>query len=251
MCLLSFNWLDHSIYKLILVANRDEFFDRPSSSLHVWPTGIYAGKDIKGRGTWMGMHPKGKFAALTNYRGPSIGKENPISRGKLVKDFLENQEGPFEYLSRVQEKMHEYYGFNLLVANGEEMGYLSNFRQGMEKVNPGLHGISNAFLDTSWPKVEMAKSGLKELISRDEINLDTLLELLQSRSYAPDESLPQTGISYEMEKALSAQFINKEKYGTVNISVILWKHDGNVVIKERRTTTLEEVQKEFKMVHPA
>lgn len=251
MCLISFNWLNHPVYKLILVANRDEFFDRPSSSLHLWPTGFYAGMDLRGGGTWMGIHPKGRFAALTNYRDPNIVKENPISRGKLVKEFLENEEEPFDYLHRIQEKMHRYNGFNLLVASGEKMGYLSNYRKGMEKVNPGLHGISNAYLDTPWPKVEMAKAGLKDLISKDEINVDALMDLLQSRSYAPDELLPKTGVSFEMERILSAQFIRKEdEYGTVNTSVILWKHDGRVIIKEKRIMPMVEVQKKFKVVHP-
>ncbi|MEX2594990.1 MAG: NRDE family protein [Anditalea sp.] len=252
MCLISFNWLDHPVYKLSLVANRDEFFDRPTSSLHLWPTGFYAGKDIKGGGTWMGFHPKGKFAALTNYRNLHSRKENPISRGNLVKGFLENEENPFEYLSRIQKKMDRYDGFNLLVANGEEMGYLCNYRQGVEKVSPGVHGISNAFLDTPWPKVEMAKSDLQDLIAKDEINVDALMELVQSRSYAPDERLPKTGISYEMERILSAQFIRKgDEYGTVSTSVVLWKHDGNVVIKEKVTMPLEEVQKQFRIIHPA
>lgn len=249
MCLISFNWLDHPVYKLILVANRDEFYKRTTSSLHLWPTGFYAGKDERGGGTWLGIHPNGKFAALTNYRSPHVLK-NPITRGELVKDFLENEEEPFEYLSRIQEKMHRYNGFNLLVAKDEEMGYLCNHRQGMETVSPGLHGISNAFLDTPWPKVEMAKTGVKELLSDDEINVDDLMDLLQSRAYAPDELLPKTGISYEMEKILSAQFIKKEdEFGTVNTSVVLWKHDGNVIIKERHTMPMAEVLKEFKIVH--
>src|SRR5690606_25961105 len=247
MCLISFNWDAHPIYKLILVANRDEFLDRPTSSLHLWESGIYAGKDLKGGGTWLGFHPKGKFAALTNYRDLKNPKKNPVSRGNLVKDFLENEQDPFDYLKSVQKIMNSYEGFNLLVADNTEMGYLSNNRLNPEKVSPGVHGISNAFLDTPWPKVESAKADLINLISQNQIEEDSLINLLQSQTLVPDELLPFTGVSLEMERILSAQFIkNGNEYGTVNTTVLLWKHDGNVVIKEKRVLPKEETRMEFK-----
>src|SRR5690606_13732293 len=116
----------------------------------------YAGKDLEGGGTWMGFHPVGKFAALTNYRGNGNFPSSPISRGMLVKAFLENEEEPFEYLSKIQRMSKQYQGFNLLVAQGDEMAYFSNHLKSIQKVSPGLHGISNAFLDTPWPKVDSA-----------------------------------------------------------------------------------------------
>lgn len=250
MCLISFNWLDHPIFKLILVANRDEFFDRKTSSLELWPTGFYAGKDLKGGGTWMGVHPKGKFAALTNYRSLTGFKKSPISRGFLVMEFLENEEAPFEYLHRIQNKKDQYDGFNLLVADGNEMGYLSNYIPGPEKVSPGIHGISNSILDTPWQKVIHAREDLSDLINQKEVNESTLMGLLQSKGFAQDELLPDTGVSLELERMLSAQFIrNGNTYGTVNTSGILWKHDGSVVMIERRTIApMGETRKEFKMV---
>lgn len=236
MCLISFNWLDHPTYKLALVANRDEFYERKSASLHLWESGIYAGKDLEGGGTWMGFHPSGKFAALTNFRGFTDAPSHPISRGKLVKDFLENDEQPFEYLSKIKEISDQYQGFNLLVAQGDEMGYLSNHLSSILKVSPGLHGISNSFLNTPWPKVVSAKNELAILLESKEVNEADLMNLLQSRAYPPNEFLPQTGIPLEMEKKLSAQFIKiGEEYGTVNTSGLLWRHDGNIVFLENRT----------------
>src|SRR5690554_6136973 len=129
MCLIAFNWADHPDYQLILVGNRDEFFQRPSASLHLWSEGFYAGKDLKAGGTWLGFHPNGRFAALTNYRTVDEPKLNPISRGHLVKDFLESSQEPLEYLYQIKEQMYQYEGFNLLVAEGEQMAYLSNFRE--------------------------------------------------------------------------------------------------------------------------
>ena len=254
MCLIAFNWMDHPEYRLILVGNRDEFFQRPSASLHLWPEGFYAGKDLKAGGTWMGFHPNGRFAVLTNYRDTGKPKLNPISRGHLVKDFLEGHEKPLDYLRLIQEKMHHYEGFNLLVAEGEQMAYLSNFRKQAEIVAPGIRGISNAFLDTPWPKVEQAKQQLTEAIVKNKLDENKLLQLLQSKTYASDEALSDTGIGREMERILSAQFIQMGlEYGTVNTTVILWKHNGEVVIKERRTLPKEEIEVKFiidRIKHP-
>lgn len=246
MCLIAFNWMDHPEYRLILVGNRDEFFQRPSASLHLWTEGFYAGKDLRGGGTWMGFHPNGRFAALTNYRGGGEAKLNPISRGHLVKNFLESDQKPLEYLNQIQKKMYRYEGFNLLVAEGEQMAYLSNFLTQGEIIVPGIHGISNAFLDTPWPKVEQAKQQLEEAVFENKLSEDDMLQLLQSKSYASDEALPDTGLSLEMERILSAQFIQMEpEYGTVNTTVILWKHNGEVLIKERRTVPKEETVVKF------
>lgn len=238
--------MDHPVYRLILVGNRDEFFERPSASLHKWPGGFYGGKDLRSGGTWMGFHPNGRLAALTNYRRASERKTNPISRGHLVKDFLESNQEPLEYLDQIQEKMHRYEGFNLLVAEGEQMAYLSNFRQRTEMVTPGIHGLSNAFLNSPWPKVEQAKKQLEAAIVGDKLHENDLLGLLQSKSLAAEEELPDTGVTRDMERILSAQFIQMgQEYGTVNTTVILWKHDGQVVIKERRTSPQEETKVDF------
>ena len=116
-------------------------------------------------------------------------------------------------------------------------------------MSPGVHGISNAFLDTSWPKVESAKSELENLISQNLIDEDGLLNLLQSQSYVPDELLPSTGVSLEMERILSAQFIKDgNEYGTVNTTVLLWTHGGNVIIKEKRNIPMVETRMEFEVL---
>ena len=245
MCLISFNWLDHPRYKLILVANRDEYFKRNSASLHLWPQGFYAGKDLQRGGTWMGIHPKGKFAALTNYRTGEERGRLRLTRGNLVKDFLENEESPLEYLRRVEQKKEAYHGFNLLLSDGSEMLYLSNHLPEILTVDPGLHGISNAFLDTPWPKVVSAKNDLMGLIARDGVDEQSLMELLQDKEHAPDEQLPSTGVPLDIEKALSAQFLQWEGYGTVNTTGILWSHEGEVVMIEKRTHPAEENRVQF------
>jgi len=242
MCLLTFSWNQHPEYKLILVANRDEYFNRPTKGFHQWENGIFAGKDLKGGGTWLGFHPSGKFAAITNYRDPK--NDNPLSRtrGELVTGFLNGDQSPQNYLAQIEKTQKDYNGFNLLVAENEDLMVLSNHGGGIQQVSPGIHGLSNAFLDTPWPKVEVSKAELKDLMAKKTPDLEDLLKLLQSREKAPIELLPNTGIPVEMEKNISAQFIRLEDfYGTVNTTALCWGHDGKVSIREVRTIPEKEI----------
>jgi uncharacterized protein with NRDE domain len=138
MCLLAFNWNNHPEYKMILVANRDEFFERPTKSLHLWEEGFYAGKDLRAGGTWLGIHPNGRFAALTNYRDMRNMKKDAKSRGDLVKNFLQGESGPEEYLTEIQKEKDLYEGFNLLVGLGDELFYFSNKIDDIHKLSYGL-----------------------------------------------------------------------------------------------------------------
>ncbi len=234
MCLIAFNWENHPEYKMILVANRDEFYSRPSEPLHMWDSGIYAGKDLKAGGTWMGMSPSGRFAAITNFRDLSNRKKNAETRGNLVKDYLEGDLGPKDYLLHVMGEKDKYDGFNLIVGDPKGLFYFSNFGESIQQIKPGLYGISNAFLATPWEKVRLAKSNLKKHINKNLLHPKELIKVVNSKSTAPDHLLPKTGVPSELEKKLSAQFINiVNDYGTMNTTVLLWKHSNEVEIVER------------------
>lgn len=242
MCLITFSWKRHPDYKLILVANRDEYFQRPTQSLHQWENGIYAGKDLKEGGTWLGFHPSGRFAALTNFRDMSREKPRERSRGELVSGFLNGKLSPLSYLKQVEKAGENYNGFNLLVGEGDALYIYSNYGGGIQLVAPGVHAISNAFLDTPWPKVIRAKEQLKTMLDHKKPGLDELLGLLQSKMPAPEKDLPETGLSDELEKGVSAQFIRVDDYyGTVNTTAVLWHHDGTAEIKEIRTVPQKEI----------
>ncbi|MCL6260651.1 NRDE family protein [Aquiflexum sp. TKW24L] len=252
MCLLAFNWNNHPEYKFILVANRDEFFERPTASIHLWEQGFYAGKDLKAGGTWLGLHPNGRFATLTNHRDLKNLKPDAKSRGNLVKDFLEGNMVPLEYLQEIEKEKDQYDGFNLLVGSGDELFYLSNKKEGIFKLENGLYGLSNALLETPWAKLVKAKEKLHTKIDRNEIDPDGLREVLLSREIEPDRFLPVTGATLEQERLLSSQFINVGNYyGTINTTVLLWKHSGEVEIKEVRyfqaENRSEENQVQFHM----
>jgi len=240
---MTFNWLNHPEYKLILVANRDEFFDRPSAPIQYWESGFYAGKDLRGGGTWMGINPDGKFAAITNYRDIKNIRHDATTRGNLVKDFLEGNEDPYSYLVRVKSKMQDYDGFNLLVAHDSQMFYLSNYGQKIVEVKPGYHTLSNILMNSQWPKEKLALSQLKEKTKLSTVSHDDLLGLLKSEEILPDHLLPNTGATLAQERALSAQFVRlADYYGTVNTTALLWAHDGKVIMKERTYYYKEEAE---------
>lgn len=241
MCLLAFNWNNHPEYKMILVANRDEFFERPTESLHLWEAGFYAGKDLRAGGTWLGIHPNGRFAALTNFRDMLNMKKDAKSRGDLVKNFLKGEMGPEEYLTEIQKEKDFYEGFNLLVGLGDELFYFSNKMDGIHKLSFGLYGLSNALLDTPWNKLLKAKQMLKDKIEAGSLDKKELGEVVLSKAVEPDDQLADTGATLEQERAVSAQFINfGNYYGTVNTTVLLWKHSGEVEIKEMRYFQVED-----------
>ena len=233
MCLVAFSWKNHPEYPLIISANRDEFFNRPSQKIHLWESGFYAGKDLRSGGTWMGYHPNGRWSLLTNYRDFSISRKPEISRGKLVQDWLESHMSPEDYLAGIQKNLNLYDGFNLLVSNGNTLFYLSNHSPEILELKPGIYGLSNALLNDPWPKVELAKAQLKQLIQAD-FSTNDLLSILKSTETYPKEKLPETGVSLEMETSLSAQLIRMSgNYGTVSASAVVQHKSGLVQFKQR------------------
>ncbi|MEB2776097.1 NRDE family protein [Algoriphagus sp. D3-2-R+10] len=233
MCLVAFSWKSHPTYPLIISANRDEFFERPTQVMHLWETGFYAGKDLRSGGTWFGIHPNGRWSLLTNYRDFIHQRESKISRGKLVQDFLESQIDPQDYLKGIEQNKELYDGFNLLVSDGNQLFYYSNFGESVREIQPGIYGLSNGLIDDPWPKSQLAKLQLEQLITQS-FDEDNLLEILKSTETADPELLPLTGMAPELESALSSQLIRiNENYGTVSSTAVLQHKSGFTKLKER------------------
>jgi uncharacterized protein with NRDE domain len=235
MCLIVFanNVLED--YKLIFAANRDEFYNRPSEQADFWKDhpDLLAGKDLQAGGTWMGITRKGKFAAITNFRDLKNNRNDAPSRGKLTLDFLVKDATPEEYYNRLKSELNNYNGFNLILGNIDELYYFSNKTDGLKKLEPGIHGISNAILDTPWPKVEKSKRQLKHLIEQQNIHPREILNLLDDTSPAKDEELPDTGVGLELERILSPIFIKSEKYGTRSSTIVTVDKNNNVKFVEK------------------
>lgn len=235
MCLIVFANNVHPKYKLIFAANRDEFYNRPSEHADYWTEhpDLLAGKDLQAGGTWMGITKLGRFAAITNFRDLKNQMTDAPSRGHLTLDFLVSDFSPEEYYNKLKPTINKYNGFNLLLGSVDELYYFSNKTEGLKKLESGIHGISNALLDTPWPKVEKSKRNLKHLIKQREIHPWEVLNLLDDTSPAKDEELPDTGVGLDLERMLSPVFIKSEKYGTRCSSVVMVDSDNNVKFVEK------------------
>ncbi|PWH82926.1 NRDE family protein [Brumimicrobium oceani] len=218
MCLIAFAYNVSKEYPLILIANRDEFYDRPAQKAHFWNSEsepeILAGKDLQGGGTWFGVSKNGKWGAVTNYRDIENIKENAPTRGNLIPDFLKSSDSAEEYLSQLKMKAAEYNGFNLLLGDENGIYHYSNISNAITKIQPGIHGVSNALLNTPWPKLEFAKSELEDKIQSHNLNQETLFTILKNEKKADVDQLPKTGLTDELEKQLSSIFIDIDNYGT-------------------------------------
>lgn len=238
MCLITFAYKAHPIYKLIVAANRDEFYIRPTRKAQFWRSEKYpemlAGKDLEAGGTWMGITKAGKWGALTNYRNPAWVKKDPPSRGELVLDFLKNEEYSRNQLMNTREYAKKYNGFNLLLGDNKGLFHYSNVTDSITEIEPGIHGVSNALLDTSWPKLDQAKADLNKVIKHKDFETEQLFDLLKNEHKPPEESLPDTGIPKEWEKAVSSVFIKTDNYGTRCSTLLLINHNDEATFIERR-----------------
>jgi len=235
MCLIVFANNVHPKYKLIFAANRDEFYNRPSEQAEFWKEypDLLAGKDLQAGGTWLGITKQGKFAAITNFRDLKNHANDAPSRGQLTLDFLINDDSPGEYYNKLKPALNDFNGFNLLLGNVDELFYLSNKTKELQKLQTGIHGISNAILNTPWPKVERSKRHLESLIQQEDINVWEVIAILKDTSIAKDEELPDTGVGLDLERMLSPVFIKSEKYGTRCSSVVMVDKENNVKFVEK------------------
>lgn len=224
MCLVALAIDHHRRFPLVVAANRDEFFRRPASRLAWWTPeaggpAILSGRDLEHGGTWLGLTAEGRLAMITNIRDPRRNDPNAPSRGRIVPDWLAGRERTDRFWMRTA--LEGYNGFNLIAFDfrqGESFWAANNGSYPV-RLERGVHGLSNATLDTPWPKVDALKRRLSESIesatSVDALSMQ-LFDALADRSEAPDDKLPETGVPLEVERRLSAAFIRTPDgaYGT-------------------------------------
>lgn len=237
MCLIAFANHVHPNYPLLLLANRDEFYMRPTRNAQFWTPELHpeilAGKDLQAGGTWLGITKTGKWAALTNYRDIRNIKPNAPSRGEIVLHLLQTNISPEKYLMQISKNAKEYNGFNLLVGDKTGIFHYSNESDKITVIEDGIYGLSNALLNTPWPKLQSAKNELAKCIHENNLTPSSLFGILNNENLADDSQLPQTGLSVEMERAVSPIFIKTEKYGTRCSSILMIDKSGKVNFIER------------------
>lgn len=244
MCLALIAWQSHPDFPLVVAANRDEFYTRATRPAAWWgqAVSLLAGRDEEAGGTWLGINRRGRFALLTNVRAPSERNPHAPTRGALVVSALQSGAPLGPWLQNLAARSHVYNGFNLLVGDalgmpgrgrGPELHYHSNrLGEPPRQLDPGIYGLSNAFLDTPWPKVTRAVGRFAcQIASR--VDPDALLALMADRALAPDRALPSTGVPLEWERVLSAIQIRANGYGTRTTTVITVRSDGLVGFVER------------------
>lgn len=240
MCLILLGVRAHPRYRLVVAANRDEFFARPTAAAGWWPDApeVLGGRDLREGGSWMAVSRAGRLAAVTNLRDPSRLRERAPSRGALVRDFVQGEQPAGRHIAALAAAADAYNGFNLLVDDGAETYWYSNAAGAPPPVRlaDGVYGVSNHLLDTPWPKVEQGKAALRAAIAGaadGALAPEPLLEVLADRAVADDAALPRTGVGVEMERLLSPRFIVSPAYGTRASTVLLVAHDGAATLVER------------------
>ncbi|WP_290788943.1 NRDE family protein [Halomonas sp.] len=238
MCLIAFDHRPGEAWPLRLVANRDEFHARPAAPLACWADdpAIVGGRDLEAGGSWLAVHRRGRFAAVTNVRDPrlKVAGDAP-SRGDLVRDALTCPDLP-AWLDRLAGgEAARFAGFNLLAGDGSRLWHLHRGVDGvyLAEVPPGLHGVSNGSLNTPWPKLIEARQGLGACLRHGRWPEDALTAMADPRP-ADDDQLPETGVGLEMERMLSSPFIVGERYGTRAMTWVGWHASGRIEIGERR-----------------
>jgi uncharacterized protein with NRDE domain len=232
MCLIWFAYRSHPGYRLLLAANRDEFFARPTAPL-AWRDGIAAGWDEEGGGTWLGVNRLGHLAALTNYRDPARQRQNPPSRGEIIPAYLRSGQTAAAFLQQFRDTTERYNPFNLLLFDGEEMFFYANTGDRLERVAAGGHALSNSFLDADWPKTRRVKELLPSLLAAGHIDPELCFMALRDRHQPPDEELPKTGVAIDRERMLAPVFITSPMYGSRSSAVVAIKDDGQIDFYER------------------
>lgn len=244
MCLILFSFRHAPGYRLVLTGNRDEFLARPTAPLayHYDDDGILCGKDLRSGGTWLAIAEDGRMGAITNFRDPARVMPAAPSRGEIILDYLRSAESAKDFLSCLNREAAQYNGFNLLLADNDNLFSYSNITTKIEKLEPGIYGLSNHLLDSDWPKVTRGKKLFQECIeSRSHIDIEALFKMLTDSFIPDDTELPETGVGLTWERILSPLFIHSSDYGTRSSAVVIITEDGLVRFDERSYTHGREI----------
>ncbi|HUN91339.1 MAG TPA: NRDE family protein [Burkholderiaceae bacterium] len=251
MCLKVIGWQVHPEYPLVVLSNRDEFYARRSRPAAWWgqAVSLLGGRDDEAGGTWLGINRRGRLAMLTNVRAPSERNPHAPSRGLLVLSALQSAQSLPVWLNEQGRRAQIYNGFNLLLA--EPLGSTAGRRSrpprllyscnrlgtGPQALAPGIYGLSNAFLDTPWPKVTRAVAAFACQLAQ-KVDVAAMFRLMSDRTLARERDLPSTGVPLEWERALSAVQIRANGYGTRATTIVTVRRDGLVNFVERSFDTL-------------
>ena len=249
MCLAAIAIGQSTRFPWVLASNRDEFFDRASAPLAWWqPAGggpaVLSGRDLSAGGTWLGLNAQGKLALVTNVREPGHVLPGAPSRGDLVLQCLQPGAADRDALLAVPRNGFNLYTTDLYSTDGGV--WLNNRPAQQRRLGAGVFGLSNAALDTPWPKVQRLKQRLLMAVTSAggrEALMQSLLQSLADAEPATDATLPATGVPLLRERQLSSAFIRVESSG----AGVYGTRCSTVVVVERSASgcTVHVVERSF------
>lgn len=219
MCLILLSWQPEANHKLVVAANRDEHFARPSETAHFWPDApaIFAGRDQEFGGTWMGLSRNGRFAAVTNLRQQS--ELGEMSRGNLVRDFLQDTRSATVFFDELENQKRNYRPFNLVASDGKQLFLTDNVSPGWISLAPGTHAIGNLPISTPSIKREKGLTDFEQCLGQ-QLDATSLLAMLTDSAVSePDNNL--------LYQELSRRFVSMKEYGTRSCSVVFQQQNGD------------------------
>lgn len=234
MCLILVAYKVEPDFPLIVAANRDEHFVRPTTKAHFWTDhpDIFGGRDLQENGTWMGVTRTGRMAAVTNWTMTSKPSSRYCSRGELVRKFLSTDSPSLDFVRAINPS--DYRGCNLLVYDGRNLVYWNNHDNLAEELDPGLHGITNASLKGYAPRASNGIRELKRLTAKHDASM--LLALLgPKRSKHPNDCFV---IGREYGTRASTTVV----IGNDSMRVCEQQYGPNAVVGSLTTQTIDLVQ---------
>ena len=234
MCILFIAIAQHKDYPLIIAANRDEAFERPTESAHFWTDypGLYAGRDLQAGGSWLGVNVAGQIAAVTNLRMPDNMRSDAKSRGELIPKYLstaklEGSEAVVQFEKELLDSSAFYNPFNFIYGSGQSISVFNSASGSFTRLEKGVHSVSNGAIQENWPKMFRGKERLSDYLSNNpQPEAKQLADLLADATLVDDSELPDTGVGLEAERILSSIFIRSKDYGTRTSSILLCRHDS-------------------------
>jgi len=237
MCLIALAYRAHPEFELVIAANRDEYHARPTAPAAAWEDApeVFGGRDLAQGGSWLALSKRGRLACVTNVRRMAVPDPAAPSRGGLVSAFVRGRQPAWTFSDEIRDRALAFAGFNLLLWDGADLRYLNNHPRFLSRdVPPGAHVVSNADLDTPWPKTEKLRRAMAAWVAAGGEDEAPLLAALADRAPAADADLPDTGVGLELERMLSPAFIVSPAYGTRCTTIVALRRDGSVRFTEWR-----------------
>ena len=226
MCTLALYFRCFDAYPMVVAANRDEHFDRPSAppALMDGEPKIIAGKDLRAGGTWLGVNAAGVMVGILNrhINGDALPATVARSRGALCMELLQSDSANAAR-QHIDADRYRYNPFTIVFADKQNayVAYNDDPKIITQVLQPDLHVFSSAVeFDLNSVKAERAHQRFAGLINP-----------LSKNSKQPKEWLPKLqdilsdhSLGDGSDNPGDAICVHREASGTVSSSVIFLAH---------------------------